>query len=41
MYNLKRYAESKTYYTKALNINPNLKDTFSESELKAFNSVMR
>jgi tetratricopeptide (TPR) repeat protein len=40
MYNLKRYDESKIYYNKALVINLNLKDTLSESELKAFNSVI-
>ena len=40
MYNLGRYNESKIYYNKALNIYFNLKDTCSESELKAFNSVM-
>jgi tetratricopeptide (TPR) repeat protein len=40
MYNLKRYVGSRNYYNKALNINPNIKDTLSESELKAFNSVM-
>ncbi|HSF51526.1 MAG TPA: tetratricopeptide repeat protein [Nitrososphaeraceae archaeon] len=40
MYNLGKYDEAKNYYNKALDINPNLKDTLSESELKAFNSVM-
>ena len=40
MYNLGKYDESKIYYNKALEINPNLKDTLSESELKAYNAVM-
>ena len=40
MYNLGKYEEAKNYYNKALDINPKLKDTLSDSELKADSAVM-
>jgi tetratricopeptide (TPR) repeat protein len=40
MYNLGKSDQAKNYYNKALDKNPNLKDTLSKSEVKAFNAVM-
>ena len=41
MSNLGKYDEARSYYDKALKIDPNLAETLEEIELKAFNSVMK
>jgi len=40
MYNLGKYDDAKSFFEKALQINPNLTLILSEKELTAFNKVM-
>jgi hypothetical protein len=40
MYNLGNYNEAKSYFDKALKINPNLSEILSEKELDIFNKFM-